>query len=211
MFGAAVLDTYIMHKTGQWILLSTPIIYQGASNPNQALGSAVTYAQRRAIRTGFAVPTEEDDDANGADGNEHTAKNTGGGNNKPPKKATSRPKATPPKPRPAAAKPAEEQPPADDPPADPAAPRAAKLADVEHLPENLTVEQAEYVLGLFKEHKIKPTPVFNLVKDVAGLDPPPNVNGAMGRAIWRRWIQAITLDQAQAIEDKIVNGAESPI
>lgn len=71
-----VLDTYIIHSSGQYILHTTPVIPPSKSgdegNTNQAMGSAVTYAQRRGLRTAYVIATDEDDDGNTADGNEHT-------------------------------------------------------------------------------------------------------------------------------------------
>lgn len=59
--------TTLMHSSGQWIGSTLPLM---ADRPgNQAFGSALTYAKRYALTALLGVAADEDDDANGADGN----------------------------------------------------------------------------------------------------------------------------------------------
>ena len=61
--------TTLLHTSGQWLQNSTPII-RGEQPGPQAYGSALTYARRYGITSLLGVVSEEDDDANAAEGNE---------------------------------------------------------------------------------------------------------------------------------------------
>lgn len=65
--GVYLLDTRLMHCTGQWIACQTPLIVEGQGN--QQFGSALTFMRRYALTTLLGIAAEEDDDANIADGN----------------------------------------------------------------------------------------------------------------------------------------------
>jgi hypothetical protein len=59
--------TRIIHTSGQWIETPVPLKVEG--DGNQAFGSALTYARRYGITSLLAIASDEDDDANAADGN----------------------------------------------------------------------------------------------------------------------------------------------
>lgn len=62
------LTTTIIHASGEW-MQSDPIPVKVASGSAQALGSGITYARRYSLCCSFGIVADEDDDANGADGN----------------------------------------------------------------------------------------------------------------------------------------------
>ena len=72
-----VVETLIMHKSGQWFKTVTPVRIGSGDNAAQALGSGISYAKRYGLTAALGVVTEDDDDGNGADGNEVTVKDTG--------------------------------------------------------------------------------------------------------------------------------------
>lgn len=61
------LVTRLVHDSGESIESVTPLLVQGAGN--QEFGSALTYMRRYALTAMLGVAADEDDDANGADGN----------------------------------------------------------------------------------------------------------------------------------------------
>jgi len=63
----AVMETMLMHKSGQWIRGEQPLRIDGQGN--QEIGSAVTYAKRYGLCAMLGLAADEDDDANAADGN----------------------------------------------------------------------------------------------------------------------------------------------
>lgn len=67
--------TTLMHESGEW-RSSTLQLPGEAPTSAQEFGSQVTYARRYALQCVLGVAAEEDDDANGADGNEVGAKKT---------------------------------------------------------------------------------------------------------------------------------------
>lgn len=69
------LQTRLMHKSGQWISSDQPLFVERPGN--QAFGSALTYARRYALTSMLGIAAEEDDDANGADGNKADTKERG--------------------------------------------------------------------------------------------------------------------------------------
>ncbi len=62
------LDTSLVHKSGQWIKSRAQIAAQ-AGGRAQEFGSALTYMRRYALSALLGIASEEDDDANVADGN----------------------------------------------------------------------------------------------------------------------------------------------
>ena len=62
--GKAVLETILMHTSGEWIKGRLPLM-PVKSDP-QAQGSALTYARRYSLSSIIGLCTEEDDDAEGA-------------------------------------------------------------------------------------------------------------------------------------------------
>ena len=64
--GAEMLNTKVLHSSGQWIGTQIPLLHRadGKVNPMQALGSAITYAKRYAIGCllNLAADKEIDDD-----------------------------------------------------------------------------------------------------------------------------------------------------
>lgn len=68
--GSVSCETRLLHASGQWLQISVPVVMpQGARNGAQAMGSAITYAKRYALTALLGIVSEEDDDANAADGN----------------------------------------------------------------------------------------------------------------------------------------------
>jgi len=62
--GKAVLETVLMHTSGEWIKGRLPLL---PIKPDpQAQGSAITYARRYSLSAIIGLCTEEDDDAEGA-------------------------------------------------------------------------------------------------------------------------------------------------
>ena len=66
--GTYILDTRLMHSSGQWIACQTPLIWDG-NGGNQQFGSALTFMRRYSLTSLLGIAAEEDDDANVADGN----------------------------------------------------------------------------------------------------------------------------------------------
>lgn len=66
--GTFILDTRLMHASGQWIATQVPLIWDG-NGGNQQFGSALTFMRRYALTSLLGIAAEEDDDANAADGN----------------------------------------------------------------------------------------------------------------------------------------------
>lgn len=65
--GKYVLRTTLLHESGERLSSVTPLFVDGGNN--QAFGSALTYMRRYALTAMLGVAADEDDDANGADGN----------------------------------------------------------------------------------------------------------------------------------------------
>lgn len=59
-----ILETVLLHESGQWISSSTRILCKDALNP-QAMGSGITYARRYALAAICCIG-QDDDDAQGA-------------------------------------------------------------------------------------------------------------------------------------------------
>ncbi len=64
--GLATLTTMLLHKSGQWI--SSTVRVPG-SGRMQEFGSQLTYLKRYSLASMLGIASEEDDDANVADGN----------------------------------------------------------------------------------------------------------------------------------------------
>lgn len=62
--GKAVLETILMHESGEWIKGRLPLLSVKADP--QAQGSAITYARRYSLSAIIGLCTEEDDDAGAA-------------------------------------------------------------------------------------------------------------------------------------------------
>lgn len=62
------LITQISHSSGQWMRSFIPLILTDIKD--QSRGSAITFARRYAVSSILSLATDEDDDANAADGNE---------------------------------------------------------------------------------------------------------------------------------------------
>jgi hypothetical protein len=90
------MRTALLHVSGECIHTDIPLSVDRPGN--QALGSAMTYARRYGIISILALCADEDDDANGADGNELQFSNQ----RPPPTRQQSppRPATPPPPPRP---------------------------------------------------------------------------------------------------------------
>jgi hypothetical protein len=78
------LVTSLLHESGQWVRSEQPILVQ--EQGNQAFGSALTYARRYAVTAMLGIAADEDDDANGADGNRIDDKKDRDGNRTDDKK-----------------------------------------------------------------------------------------------------------------------------
>lgn len=84
--GALVLNTELLHSSGQWISGIYPV--NPVKSDPQGLGSAVTYARRYAYQAMLGIaPAGEDDDGNKASGKE----------NPPPAREAAKKKPEPPK------------------------------------------------------------------------------------------------------------------
>lgn len=55
-----MVETFLLHKTGQYIGSNTPIVCAKPNDP-QALGSAITYARRYGLQALTGLPAEDDD------------------------------------------------------------------------------------------------------------------------------------------------------
>lgn len=58
--GQSVVETILMHESGEWMSSETPIVVKQGNDP-QALGSAITYARRYGLQSLISMPTEDDD------------------------------------------------------------------------------------------------------------------------------------------------------
>lgn len=66
--GGDVLETMLLHSSGQFLSTEVPLSVVGEGP--QAYGSAMTYARRYAVTSILGLVAEDDDDANAGDGNE---------------------------------------------------------------------------------------------------------------------------------------------
>jgi len=101
--GALVLETILMHQSGEWVgsEVAVPSLSGNrAVNELQAFGSALTYMRRYTLTAMLGVTSEEDVDGNGASGNGYksTAKQAAKPQQKKP--APKQPSATPTAPAP---------------------------------------------------------------------------------------------------------------
>jgi len=90
--GALVLETILMHQTGEWVSseVAVPSLSGNkAVNELQAFGSALTYMRRYTLTAMLGVTSEEDVDGNGASGN----------GQKPPAKQAAKPQQKKPAPK----------------------------------------------------------------------------------------------------------------
>jgi hypothetical protein len=55
-----ILETRLLHKSGEWISSHTPIVVKDKNNP-QAMGSGITYSKRYALQAICGLPTTDDD------------------------------------------------------------------------------------------------------------------------------------------------------
>lgn len=69
--GAVIVETRLMHSSGQWLEDSLAISFRSADP--QELGSLITYMRRYALCSMLGIASEEDDDGNAASGNTVTA------------------------------------------------------------------------------------------------------------------------------------------
>lgn len=63
-----VLNTRIIHSSGQWAANETPVVAQKTCSA-QEYGSALTYARRYGVTMLMSLVADDDDDANSGDGN----------------------------------------------------------------------------------------------------------------------------------------------
>lgn len=66
----AKVRTILMHESGEWI--ASEVTLPASPVKAQEMGSLITYLRRYAVSAMLGVTTEEDDDANTADGNQRT-------------------------------------------------------------------------------------------------------------------------------------------
>lgn len=64
-----LLETRLIHSSGEWFANTTPVLVSDGENSAQAYGSAITYARRYGITQLLCVVADEDDDGNAAAGN----------------------------------------------------------------------------------------------------------------------------------------------
>jgi len=74
--GRMFVQTIVIHEGGETLESLTPLNTENLSN--QEIGSAVTYMRRYALSAMLGLATDDDDDANLADGNEATEVQKGG-------------------------------------------------------------------------------------------------------------------------------------
>lgn len=67
-----MMETRLIHSSGEWISNTTPILIADGENSAQAHGGGVSYARRYGVTTLVCLASEEDDDGNSADGNSVT-------------------------------------------------------------------------------------------------------------------------------------------
>lgn len=67
------VTTILMHDSGEFI--SSNLLIKGEQNP-QGIGSAITYAKRYSLCAILGIVADDDDDANIAEGNQHTTKDS---------------------------------------------------------------------------------------------------------------------------------------
>lgn len=65
--GLIVLDTIIMHESGEYVALGGAVVKPVKNDP-QGVGSAITYARRYSLSTAFGIASDPDDDGNEASG-----------------------------------------------------------------------------------------------------------------------------------------------
>jgi len=58
--GTSVVDTMLLHESGQYLVSSTPVICAKQGDP-QAFGIGVTYAKRYGLQSLLGVPSDDDD------------------------------------------------------------------------------------------------------------------------------------------------------
>lgn len=58
--GSPVIDTILLHSSGQYLSTRTPVFCSKPNDP-QAFGSGVTYSKRYALQAILGLPTEDDD------------------------------------------------------------------------------------------------------------------------------------------------------
>jgi ERF superfamily. len=63
--GLIVLETIIMHESGEYIALGGAVVKPVKNDP-QGVGSAITYARRYSLSTAFGIASDQDDDGNQA-------------------------------------------------------------------------------------------------------------------------------------------------
>ncbi len=61
------VETMLLHESGEWVK-SEPLQVSASSNM-QDMGGQITYMKRYSLSAMSGLPTEKDDDANGASGN----------------------------------------------------------------------------------------------------------------------------------------------
>src|SRR5882724_8568450 len=93
--GTYILDTRLMHASGQWIACQMPLIWDG-NGGNQQFGSALTFMRRSTLTSLLGIAADEDDDANAADGNQMTASKPNAPKPDVMKEPTALPKPPPP-------------------------------------------------------------------------------------------------------------------
>lgn len=64
-----LLETRLVHSSGEWISSTIPIMVAEGENTNQAYGSGLSYARRYGVAPLLALVADEDDDGNAAAGN----------------------------------------------------------------------------------------------------------------------------------------------
>lgn len=68
--GAVTVETRLVHLSGEWI--ESAITMRADGGKPQNVGSAITYARRYGLSGMVGISSEEDDDANAAQGNQRT-------------------------------------------------------------------------------------------------------------------------------------------
>jgi hypothetical protein len=90
--GSVVIETVVMHESGQWMAseLNMPPTPSSKMSPAQAVGSAITYGRRYALTAIFGITQQAEDDDAAADHSKHEQRSQQ--KHTPPKAAQTKPK-----------------------------------------------------------------------------------------------------------------------
>lgn len=91
--GDMVVQTYITHTSGQFIMSEYPVSVANSNNRSQAEGSAVTYARRYSLMAMLGLAPEDDDDGNANHGEYRRASSRQSQKSQQPSRSTPEPQS----------------------------------------------------------------------------------------------------------------------